>query len=159
MQDHMCIGTYCQYVVEKQFWPCKKWWEPKRLALPPLFRVVAPPFGPVSFGGNKILHCLAVIFSQDLRDFFLQESCVLQVCKRRNSHSPITPLETLQDQTIVKKSHHAPGSQFCWCNTPSHIRGGTRHALRARKKQLRNRGVGSISFFKEKCFGRSIISV
>ena len=58
----MYIGTNCQYVEEKGFWSCKKRREPKRLALPPILRVIAPPVGPVRFGGNKVLHGLAVIF-------------------------------------------------------------------------------------------------
>jgi hypothetical protein len=42
---------------------------------------------------------------------------------------------------------------------PLHIQGGTRHALRTKKQQLRNRGVGSISHFKENHFGGSIFHV
>jgi hypothetical protein len=67
----MYIGMYCQYVKEKGFWSCKKWREPKWLVLPPFLRVVAPPFGPVRFGGNKVWHGLVVIFLVRLERPFL----------------------------------------------------------------------------------------
>ena len=67
----MYIGTYCQYVEEKGCCSCKKRQEPKRLALPPFLRVVAPPFGPVRFGRNKVLHGLAMILLARLERPFL----------------------------------------------------------------------------------------
>jgi hypothetical protein len=41
------------------------------MALPPFLRVVAPPFGPVRFGGNKVSNGLAVIFFPRLERPFL----------------------------------------------------------------------------------------
>jgi hypothetical protein len=68
----MYIGTYCQYVEEKGCCSCKKRREPKRLALLPFLRVIAPPtFGPVRFGRSKVLHGLAVIFLARLERPFL----------------------------------------------------------------------------------------
>jgi hypothetical protein len=42
---------------------------------------------------------------------------------------------------------------------PLHIQGGTQRALRTKKQQLRNRGEGRISCFKENIFGGSIIKL
>jgi hypothetical protein len=93
MRDHIYIGTYCQYGEEKGFWSCKKQREPKRLTLlTPFLRVVAPPFGPVGFGGNKVSHGLAVMFLARLeRPFFLAKISRLAGCEMRNSCSHITP--------------------------------------------------------------------
>jgi hypothetical protein len=63
-RPYMYIGTYCQYVEEKGCCSCKKRQER-------LFEGRSPPFGPVRFGGSKVLHDLAVIFLARLEGLFL----------------------------------------------------------------------------------------
>ncbi len=74
----MYIGTYCQYVEEKGCCSCKKQWKPKRLALPPFLSVIAPPLVLLDLAGARSCMVLQWYFLQDLRNHFLQESCVLQ---------------------------------------------------------------------------------
>ncbi len=58
-------------------------------------RVVAPPFGPVRFGGNKILHGLAVIYLTRLeRPFLTRISHLVGVQDKKFSfsHNPLRDL-------------------------------------------------------------------
>jgi hypothetical protein len=96
MQGRMYIGTYFQYVEEKGFWSCKKGQEPKRLALPPFLRVLALPLGHVRFGGNMVLHGLAVIFLARLERAFLARILHLAGVQVKNFlflHNPLRDLE------------------------------------------------------------------
>ncbi len=97
----MYVCTYCQYVEEKGCCSCKKRREPLRLALPPFLRVIAPPLVLLDLARARSHMVLQWFFLQDLRDHFSQESRISQGCETRNSCSRITPLETLQDQTLV----------------------------------------------------------
>jgi hypothetical protein len=104
IQDSMDIGTYCQYIVEKQLWSCTKWREPKRLALPPFLRVAAPPFGPLRFGRNKVSHGLAVIFFARLEGPFLKRILHLAGVQDKNflfSHNPLRDLTRPNSNILV----------------------------------------------------------
>jgi hypothetical protein len=62
--------------------------------MPPFLRVVAPPFGPVRFGGNKVLHGLAVIFLARLERPFLARILHLAGLQDKKFLFLHNPLET-----------------------------------------------------------------